>query len=180
MEKTRLVQQTAGERNYHIFYQLLRGADDSVLEQQLHLERRIEAYEYIAGSAAAASIPSVNDAAEWATTAACMESIGIDAAMQADIQRLLGAVLHLGNVAFVRAKEGEEDQVSATTAASASALRHASELLGVDAKDLLACMTKQNMHVGGATIVKFQTYSQVRRRPYIGRACSVLNCAVHL
>jgi myosin heavy subunit len=161
LEKTRLVQQTAGERNYHIFYQLLRGAADSVLEE-LHLERRLEAYEYIAGSAASASIPSVNDALEWGVTTSCMASIGIqEGGLQSDIVRLLGAILHLGNVAFVRAKEGEEDQVSATTTAGAPALRHASELLGVDSKDLLACMTKQNMHVGGATIVKFQTFSQV-------------------
>jgi myosin heavy subunit len=87
----------------------------------------------------------------------------MDAALQADVFRLLAAILHLGNVVFDRRVDAEEDQVSTATAATAQALRIASELLGVDSEDMLACMTKQNMYVGGATIVKVQTFSQVRQ-----------------
>lgn len=41
------VQQAGGERNFHIFYQLLEGADDNLLER-LFLERSPESYYYIA------------------------------------------------------------------------------------------------------------------------------------
>jgi myosin-5 len=156
------VHQTAGERNYHIFYQMLKGASVEEL-RALHLEDAIASYDYLSSSAAAASIPNINDADEYRTTLECMQSIGMDAALQSDVFRLLAAILHLGNVVFDRRVEAEEDQVSTTTAATAQALRIASELLGVDSEAMLACMTKQNMYVGGATIVKVQTFSQVSK-----------------
>ena len=163
LEKTRLIHQTAGERNYHIFYQLLRGASPE-LRQTLHLSNdSLEAYDYISSSAAASSIPNVNDCEEWAVTTSCMESIGIDAALQQDIFRLLASILHLGNVVFDNtAQSSEEDQVSATTAETAESLRLAAALLGFEAEDLLTCLTKQNMYVGGATIIKLQSFAQVK------------------
>jgi myosin heavy subunit len=90
-----------------------------------------------------------------------MESIGIDCALQLDIFRLLASILHMGNVVFDNTQQLEEDQVSSATAETAESLRLASDLLGVGAEDLLTCLTKQNMYVGGATIIKMQSYSQV-------------------
>ena len=160
LEKTRLIHQTAGERNYHIFYQMLKGASPELL-QALHLQSAVESYDFISSSAAASVIPNVNDEEEWKLTTACMASIGIAQEMQTNIFRLLSSILHLGNVAFERASEAEEDQVSATTAATAEELRLAADLLGVQTDDLLTCLTKQNMYVGGATIIKLQSFAQV-------------------
>jgi myosin heavy subunit len=159
LEKTRLVQQTAGERNYHIFYQLLKGASPA-LRGELQLQDSVEAYHYVSSSALSASIPNVCDASDWAETLACLSSIGIEESLHSSIFRLLSSILHLGNVVF-QSDSTEEDQVSAATADTNAELEVAAQLLGVSADDLLTCMTKQNMYVGGATIVKVQSFSQV-------------------
>jgi myosin I len=47
LEKTRIVRHAMHERNYHIFYQLLEGADDTLL-QRLGLTRDPRNYRYLA------------------------------------------------------------------------------------------------------------------------------------
>jgi myosin heavy subunit len=48
LEKSRIVHQSAGERNFHIFYQLLSGSDEELLEK-LHLKRNFADYSYMSG-----------------------------------------------------------------------------------------------------------------------------------
>lgn len=48
MEKSRVITQVAGERNFHIFYQLLAGANEDEL-QRLYLRPNLGAYYYLSG-----------------------------------------------------------------------------------------------------------------------------------
>jgi myosin heavy subunit len=123
----------------------------------------VEEYAYLQPSASSSSIPNVSDAEQFAVTCECMHSVGMDHALQGDIFRLLSSILHLGDVGFDR--DETEDQVSGASAATAQSLRRAAELLGVETEELLACMAKQNMYVGGSTIVKVQSLSQVSTAP---------------
>ena len=62
LEKSRLVQQAKGERNYHIFYILLRGASDEEKEA-LALTGGFDKFRYLnqSGTTAASDDPNADD-----------------------------------------------------------------------------------------------------------------------
>jgi myosin-5 len=159
LEKTRLVRQIDGERNFHIFYQLLKGCSETFLSY-LGLERSIESYLYISSNVDSSTIPNVSDADEWLRTTECLSSITEDHSVQADIFQLLASILHLGNVSFQRMDA--EESAGGVTPESKQSLAAAAQLLGLEPDDIIASLTKQNMYVNNNVIVKGQTVEQAQ------------------
>jgi myosin heavy subunit len=154
LEKTRVVHQIQGERNYHIFYQMIHGASQNELDKR-NLQCAA-AYCYLNDGL---NTNSADDNKEFQETMECLRNIGLDTNQIDQIFDLLAAVLHLGNVEF---DENDGDgQVKGVKIECTEALSNASSLLGVTSEDFLNSMIKQNMFVQGATIIKNQSNQQV-------------------
>ncbi|KAL9188488.1 hypothetical protein ACHAXT_006866 [Thalassiosira profunda] len=159
LEKTRITAQIEGERNYHIFYQIFSGADDSILDK-FQLQDGIAAFRYLGNRA---TLKSRRDASAFTETMACLDQIGLSDGEKNDVLGIIAAVLHLGNITFEVAKNddnhsgGDKAQM---TEASAASLKAACALLGLDEAKVSEAMLTKLLSVGGKTIHKPQDVAQ--------------------
>ncbi|XP_046849566.1 unconventional myosin-IXa-like isoform X3 [Xenia sp. Carnegie-2017] len=108
LEKSRIVTQATGERNYHVFYYLLAGANE-VEAQEFHL-RNPEEFCYL-NQSGCFDMDGVDEAYEFLRLKQSMDMVGFSSDTQRKIFRVLSAVLWMGNVEFVR-KHGFDDAVT--------------------------------------------------------------------
>ena len=124
LEKSRLVSQTPEERNYHVFYQILKGADDDIRER-LNLTKA-EDFVYLAGSTI--TLPRVDDAENFREVTRAMEMLNFGNAKDQIIQ-VLAAILHLGNLQFAI------DDKEKIFIKNDKTLKHVASLIGLNSED---------------------------------------------
>ena len=97
LEKSRVVQQSQGERNYHIFYQLCKGLDKA--QRAKFRLKQVEDYYYLSQSGCI-DVDGVNDSEEYEEVRKAMEALGFE---QNEIDQLIticAGVLNIGNITF--------------------------------------------------------------------------------
>lgn len=124
LEKSRVVHQHQGERNFHIFYQLLQSADWSVLES-LRLTRQVSDYRFLG------SVSSVllDDTAMFKQAMDGFVVVGFDGDEINRIFELLAVILHAGNIDF--RNDEKTAGVPGSKFVDSPSVDHVCELLGI-------------------------------------------------
>ena len=151
LERSRLVFQPLKERNYHIFYQLVAGATDAE-RRELELGP-VEHFDYL-NQGGSPNIVGVDDRAEFEATRASLGKVGVTSEQQAEIFRLLAALLHLGNIKVRAGRAG------AALSPDEPSLARACRMLGVDAAAFARWTTKKLLVTRGDRIVSDLTAPQ--------------------
>lgn len=98
LEKVRLVRQAIGERNYHCFYEMLKGSSQSELDA-LGLSS-IWDFHYTNQSDMIERLDGVDDKQQFQVTKNAMSVLGFTDEEQEKVLKICAAVLHAGNISF--------------------------------------------------------------------------------
>uniref|UniRef100_A0A673IT37 Myosin IEb n=1 Tax=Sinocyclocheilus rhinocerous TaxID=307959 RepID=A0A673IT37_9TELE len=135
LEKSRVVSQNHGERNFHIYYQLLQGATK---EQRENLGITTPDYYLYLNQSDTYTVEDVNDKKEFKDTMAAMSVVGLSLDAQDTVLQIVAGILHLGNIAF--REEGNYAVVE-----SEDFLAFPSYLLGINQDGLKSKLTSRIM-----------------------------------
>ena len=146
LEKSRVVYQDPEERNFHVFFQMLRGLD-SARKGTLDLGD-VGDYAYLAHGST--TVDGVDDAANFQLLLQTLSAVGMRGADQETIWGVLAGILQLGQIAF----EGEDSPEGVVAKlGERAALEAAAARLGFSSQQLEGMVTQRVMSTVGETYV---------------------------
>uniref|UniRef100_A0AAZ3SNG0 Uncharacterized protein n=1 Tax=Oncorhynchus tshawytscha TaxID=74940 RepID=A0AAZ3SNG0_ONCTS len=150
LEKNRVVRQNPGERNYHIFYALLAGADKNHKELYF-LSEGPESYHYLSQSGCVKD-RSLDDLKLYDSFMEALKVMQFSEEEIRDVFKLLSAVLLMGNIEFMTAGGAQ--------ITSKGVVSNVSDLLGLDSFQLSEVLTQRSMILRGEEICSPLTVEQ--------------------
>uniref|UniRef100_A0A672PTZ9 Unconventional myosin-VIIa-like n=1 Tax=Sinocyclocheilus grahami TaxID=75366 RepID=A0A672PTZ9_SINGR len=146
LEKSRVCRQARDERNYHIFYCMLKGMTPDQ-KKKLGLGKATD-YTYLTiGNCTVCD--GRDDQKEYSNIRSAMKVLMFTDKENWEICKLLAAILHMGNLNY---EARTYDNLDACEVVRCSDLTTAAVLLEVDLKDLMNCLTSRTIITRGETV----------------------------
>ncbi|EKX39533.1 myosin [Guillardia theta CCMP2712] len=141
LEKSRVVSQQPGERNFHIFYQLCSQVGKDAYFSNILALRPAEDFNYLyQGAHVTVSYKAANS---FENTVEAFMAIGIPQNEQEEIFKVIGAVMHMGNIKISSDKDGN----SVIDPNSTDAI-NCTRLLGCSHHDLINALMQRQIQAG--------------------------------
>ncbi|XP_065142127.1 myosin-1 isoform X2 [Paramisgurnus dabryanus] len=153
LEKSRVIFQQAGERSYHIYYQILSHKKPELQDMLLVSSNP---FDYHFCSQGVTTVDHMDDGDELLGTDHAMDTLGFTPEEKYGCYKLVGAIMHFGNMKFKVRQREEQAEADGTESAD-----KASYLMGISSADLIKGLLHPRVKVGNEYIVKGQTVEQV-------------------
>ncbi|NXC58871.1 MYH7 protein, partial [Aleadryas rufinucha] len=153
LEKSRVIFQQPKERSYHIFYQILSGKKPE-LQDMLLLS--LNPYDYHFCSQGVTTVDNLDDGEELMATDHAMDILGFSNDEKYGSYKIVGAIMHFGNMKFKQKQREEQAEADGTESADKAAY-----LMGISSADLIKGLLHPRVKVGNEYVTKGQNVEQV-------------------
>uniref|UniRef100_A0A8C2ICT4 Myosin Ic, paralog a n=1 Tax=Cyprinus carpio TaxID=7962 RepID=A0A8C2ICT4_CYPCA len=140
LEKSRVAHQNHGERNFHIFYQLLEGGEEPLLKR-LGLEKTNPQHYHYLVKGKCPRVSSINDKNGWKVVRNALTIIGFNED-EIQLMEIVAIVLHLGNIQF-----------DINRCRECTLFFFSQQLLGVDGSVLKEALTHKKIVAKGEEVI---------------------------
>lgn len=155
LEQARIVALGEGERNYHVFYRMVRGLQhaDAPTASRLHL-RSIDDFNILTEGKCTIITTASDDVVEYFILVEALSAIGCSSEEIGTLWDLLASLLHLGNVTFVADSDLEERPVKVVC--PLMELSGIAGIVGVEEFLFLQSLTIQKVKVPNRASIHFK------------------------
>uniref|UniRef100_A0A4W4F588 Myosin motor domain-containing protein n=1 Tax=Electrophorus electricus TaxID=8005 RepID=A0A4W4F588_ELEEL len=151
LEKSRVVHQSHGERNFHIFYQLIEGAEDELL-RRLGLERMAQQYQYLV-KGSCPKVSSINDRSDWKVVRKALSVIGFsDDEVEVHVHTHTHIYRHTHKGSYIERNSVLKMHTNTQRCSDSSILVGWLSLLGVDFSVLKEALTHKKITAKGEEV----------------------------
>lgn len=146
LEKVRVSDPSDGERNFHVFYQLIKGADTE-LRRSLKIEAEPGVYQYLKSCT---DVETIDDKKDFGEVSRAFKDLEFDQSEVIGLYSIVAAVLALGQLSF---NEAKPDQAGIANSSS-GALADAAAIIKIDSKTLATALTTREIRITGQETMK--------------------------